>query len=103
MKYPQNGSLDKANLGNVFWRTALGIIFLYLNFAAYQLLGIEGVAVTSGFFLIAQFAPFFLRMFGKRSNLKIAQAAEFITKQDDEKPGAKIIPMRLVSRAEQEV
>ena len=61
--YPVNGKGM-----NAFWRAALGVTYLYLNFVTYRLMGIEGVAITSGFFLIAQFSPLIVRLFGKRTN-----------------------------------
>lgn len=101
MDHLGNRNQGNGNLSNVFWRTALGILFLYLNLAAYQLLGIEGVAVTSGFFLIAQFAPFFMRIFEKHRNFQLPQTPEIFSEQCAAKQSAKVIPFRLVSQAEQ--
>ena len=100
MTSEQNRNLKNTNLGNVFWRTLLGMLFLYLNFAAYQLLGIEGVAVTSVFFLVAQFAPFILRIFAKRDSFKFSQGPEVFTEPGGEKQSAKVIPIRLITQAE---
>ena len=69
MKQRGIGKQINGNLGNVFRRTALGMLFLYFVFASYYLLGIEAVVVTSFFFLLAQFSPFFLRMYDKHKGL----------------------------------
>lgn len=49
MKQRGIGKQINGNLGNVFRRTALGMLFLYFVFASYYLLGIEAVVVTSFF------------------------------------------------------
>jgi len=66
MKRDEIRNPEKGNINNVFWRAALGLVFLYLNFAAYQLIGLGGVIITSIFFLVAQFSPLVVRTFDKR-------------------------------------
>ena len=96
------GKPISGGIGNIFWRTLLGILFLYLNFAAYQLLGIEAVAVTSGFLLLAQFAPFFLHIFDRRRSCPPEQQSGPASKLEYQRPDGVVLPLGLVSQAEQE-
>ncbi|MCP4286762.1 MAG: hypothetical protein GY792_20350 [Gammaproteobacteria bacterium] len=66
LKRDKNWNLEKGSINSIFWRAALGLVFLYLNFAAYQLIGFGGVITTSIFFLVAQFSPLVVRTFDKR-------------------------------------
>jgi len=92
---------DNGNRINIFWRAALGMAYLYLNFAAYQLVGIEGVAITSGFFLIAQFSPFIMRAFSRRRNNQVAIKPVICTGLNvEKKSNSSIIPFRLASQTE---
>jgi len=101
MKRNKAWNPDNGNRLNIFWRAALSMVYLYLNFAAYQLIGIEGVAITSGFFLIAQFSPFIVRAFSRRANKQAAQTPIISTEPGVEKTDAGVIPFRLVSETEQ--
>ncbi|MCP5409403.1 MAG: hypothetical protein H6963_08935 [Chromatiaceae bacterium] len=89
------------NRFNIFWRAALGMAYLYLNFAAYQLIGIEGVAITSGFFLIAQFSPFIVRTFNRRATKQIEQTPVIFTEPGEEQADESVTPFRLASETEQ--
>jgi hypothetical protein len=102
MKRNQAWKPDNGNRLNIFWRAALGMAYLYLNFAAYQLIGIEGVVITSGFFLLAQFSPFIVRTFSRHANNQATESSITFTEQGVEKKSdAGIKPFRLVSETEQ--
>ncbi|HXK56262.1 MAG TPA: hypothetical protein PLZ16_06415 [Gammaproteobacteria bacterium] len=101
MKRDKGWNTDNGNRLNVFWRAALGIVYLYLNFAAYRLIGIEGVAITSGFFLLAQFSPFIVRTFTRRANERTKKTPAIFTEKKVEKTDASIVPIRLASQTEQ--
>lgn len=66
MKHSRPQNTNGASTRVVIWRTLIALLFLYLNFAAYHLLGIGGVILISVFFLIAQFSPFFVHFFSQR-------------------------------------
>ena len=101
MKRDEAWNTDKGNRFNIFWRAALGMVYLYLNFAAYQLIGIKGVAIISGFFLIAQFSPFIVRAFNKQSNKQIEQAPLIFVEPGVEQANGSVTPLRLASETEQ--
>ncbi|MCP5409863.1 MAG: hypothetical protein H6963_11255 [Chromatiaceae bacterium] len=102
MKQRGIGKQINGNLGNVFRRTALGMLFLYFVFASYYLLGIEAVVVTSFFFLLAQFSPFFLRMYDKHKGLLKAKRTKHSIEPNPERSESEAMPIRLSDRAEQE-
>jgi len=103
MNYNEIHTQDKGR-GGVFWRAALGIVFLYLNFAAYQLLGLAGIVITSGFFILAQYSPLVVRSIRRRREKPSAQPSEIPTDDEPESHTARtasVVPLRLVSQAEQ--
>jgi len=124
MTYNKKHSPEEGNRAGVFWRAALGIVFLYLNFAANQLLGLAGIVITSGFFILAQYSPFVVRLIRKRREKRVAQAFEAAPEGDKPEAGfhkepgtgscdnheaepyiaqrtTSVVPIRLVSGAEQ--
>ena len=100
MKRDEIGNLDNGNRFNVFLRAAVGIVFLYLNFAAYELIGIEGVVITSVFFLVAQFAPFFVRAFGRIRRARTKQLPKILVEPEVEHKSDTDDRIRLVSQVE---
>jgi hypothetical protein len=93
---PKNG-----NRINVFWRAALSLAYLYLNFAAYQLIGIEGVAIMSGFFIVAQFSPLIVRTFGKHRKHRFVQTPKILAESEIENQIDRAAPLRSVNQTEQ--
>ena len=102
MKRDEIGNLDNGNRFNVFLRAAVGIVFLYLNIAAYQLIGIEGVVITSVFFLVAQFAPFFVRAYGRSRRDQTEQLPKILIEPEVEDKSDATDRVRLASQVEQE-
>ena len=102
MKRDGIGKLDNKNLTGVFWRAALAIVYLYLNFAAYQLIGIEGVIITSGFFLVAQFAPLIVSTFVRLRQSRLEKRPSIFAEAGSENRKPCVIPLHSVSQAEQE-
>ena len=101
MKRDEIGNLDNGNRFNVFLRAAVGIVFLYLNIAAYKLIGIEGVVVISVFFLVAQFAPFFVRAYGRSRKDQTEQLPKILIEPEVEDKSDATDRIRLVSQVEQ--
>ena len=101
MKRDEIGNLDNGNRFNVFLRAAVGIVFLYLNFAAYELIGIEGVVITSVFFLVAQFAPFFVRAYGRSRKDQTEQLPKILVEPEVQHNSDATDRIRLVSQVEQ--
>jgi len=79
MRYPRIPNATDTGAGNILLRTLLGLLFLYLNFATYQLLGIGGVILTSAFFLVAQFSPFFLHFLTRSNQAEVSSLAVTVT------------------------
>jgi len=55
-------SVQTSTTGGLFMRVTLAVIYMYLIFISYLMLGIAGPVFTSTLFLVALFTPYFYRV-----------------------------------------
>lgn len=101
MKHNEIRNQVNGNRFNVFLRAAFGIAYLYFNFAAYQLIGIGGVVITSVFFLVAQFAPLIMRTFWRQRKAQLESPSEIFVEPGVENQTVRADRIRLVSEVDQ--
>ena len=101
MRYPRIPNATDTGAGNILLRSLLGLLFLYLNFATYQLLGIGGVILTSAFFLVVQFSPLFLHFLTRRKQAKVSSLAVTLATPDNVDQCSRDSRLRLVGGTEQ--